>query len=268
MLKQKLMAIAVAVGMSAGAQAYMIDDFNTGDPTQIADAYLDASLTPTQRDEHYVGDGLPTDNNTATPPYSEYTMGGARDLYASRNVTAPNASVGSGHSKTWNCATCGSLKFSQDPSQWGIHSVHWDGNADGVFSTASTGLDEDFTDGGASDTLYIDMFDVDHVYSVSFMVWDTSGLLSQYDWIDVAPHPGGSNHSVLSASLTSFSGSADWSHIAAAQLLIDGQTNVDSESLDGQVDLVKTGSSVPAPATLALMAMGLWGLTLARRRLA
>lgn len=235
-----IFASLIVYGLSfSTAQAIMIDPFETG------------SL------EVGINFGDPPQTQTEGIPVAE-VLGGSRELqtYASSLIDPTNWP--SYYILGQSCGSCTPhVYYHAQINVFGNTKVHWDGQANA--NLASSGLGNiDLTDGGVSTGFEIKVDDLVGGLNLALQVWDdgataTASLSSVLLGTNFIP-------------FTDFTGSVNWESIDAIQMVVSYPAAVANTIYYAEIDYIKTRGSVPEPATLALVGLGLAGLGAVRRK--
>lgn len=146
-----------------------------------------------------------------------------------------------------NPANLGMLAFSLETASAGSGKLIWDNNGAGLGGI-------DLTDGGKSDQLTISVLEIDQgQVNLIFSITDTNGETSSLEISDAIV---GQNNIFLADIL----GLADLTAVDMVMLEIQG-----TEASDLQIDQIATTSSVPEPASAALLGLATLGFIRRRR---
>lgn len=228
------LAATLVLGLPLSAGAIGIDDFSTGQVASLG-----------------FGDPGPADNAAAAPE----AIGGSREIILERS----GVSLGTSSADS-SLSDGGLFSLSNGAGVSAVATLVYDGSADGT--TNPNGLGGASVIAGGETTLrVIARSDLDGTIRVQFH----SGSATDYLYTDVAVTGAGSGGGAftvfdipLAALLTQGTG-ADLGNLGAIQAIVSGEA-----SIDLQIDSIST--LVPEPAGVALMGLGLAGLTIAGRR--
>jgi hypothetical protein len=251
-------AVFAALGLSAGAHAFMIDDFKSGATNQDSTTLIGAPQT-------FSGQ---SNNGTMATGYRDIWYAQFKDPDLEGGRVRVNPTGGGGE---------GVLNFSNGPDVRGNLIVDWDGDdtaptgQTGVapaigpavrnLGTPATGLD--LTDTGTSDAFFFDVDFADLGFDFQISLVDTGGDIALFDFPGETPAIGDDTTfgPILFTWFSNFA-NVDFKNIRSISLLIQPT----GDARDFTIDNFYTGKA-PEPATVALFGLGLAGLgAVARRR--
>jgi len=223
----------------SSAQAIMIDPFENGS----LEVGVNAGSPPQ----------IQTDGSAVTE-----ALGGSRELQAYASSLIDSTNYPSYYILGQSCGACTPhVYYHAQLNVIGDTKVHWDGVNEAVLKPAGLG-GVDLTDGGASTGFEIKVDYLAAGLNLALQVWD--------------------NGSTASASLSSlllgtnfvpfadFTGTVNWASIDAIQMVISYPAAAVGQAYIAEIDYIRTNSSVPEPATLALFGLGLAGIGAVWRR--
>lgn len=241
-MKTQFKVAALLAGLLLSAQAsavYVIDDFSA----------------PQAKVEDGVIDGLAVSSQLATAS----VLGGYRDLIVEKKAYGGDTDDTAFASSL--LVAGGVLSFSNDADVGGTGIVRWDGSnsASAINATGLGGVDLT----GYGNAFVFNIKKADHPFQIVLEAYTSAGQYSKYTINGTAGS--GSVYSImfsdlLSAGATKVGGGVDLSSLGALQIVLDPSAS--SLDLDMSIDSV----TVPEPASLALVGLGLLGLGAARRR--
>ncbi len=233
--------VLMASGMAAtNANALIIDDFSTGLSAAGGAILL---IGPGSAFDLSLGAGI---------------LGGDRELTVvnsgpDSNVVSANAIGGSFQHNNGNGA--------------GTSLLRWDGTGGG--SGLDFGLgDVDLTEGGANDSVQINVLSADLTNSSVTMTFYSD--IDTFSTVGVNIPTGASTHffllsDILASLVTGTDGGVDLLHVNAIDLFADGGENFDL-SMDFIQTTLDVTENVPEPASMALIGAGLMGLSYIGKR--
>jgi len=272
-MKREIYVAAYATLLAAGttAQANYIDLFT--EPAGGTSVVSDASA-----------DGTPVYLEYEEPSGSDTILGNYRDLIV-------NKTSGSGTGESELKVEEGMLQFSNASNTEGTGIVQWDGQDSGEPNVLEYGLNADLVNqdgcGLGCDNFAFEAVDPDLDFQYKFAVYTTAtdyavvafGIASSdgplsfnipfSTWESAATGTSGTLGTSSSWTVESRSGSVSMSDVNAIELILNSAPTGTARLDVSLMSITKSGPDepeVPAPATLALLGLGLAGIGMVRRR--